>query len=183
MFYNLQIRIMKNLLFLTVIVFCIGCNKADFDIENPDVEKFVQQIKDGSYDNYLIGENGEKLWLLMPNFKEEHIPMLIKYSTDTTHINSFPTNPVSSRKAYPKGYGILGECLLWTVEGIRNGTKYGSLDPYLIDNSKEEMERYTGVNGSEVLKVQELYENWWNEHQSSNWRDVNPLEKTTYAWY
>lgn len=174
---------MKNLFLLTAIIFSMGCNNPDYDIENPDVEKFVQQIKDGSYDNYHIGENREKLWLQMPNFTEEHIPLLIKFSTDTTHIHSFPINPVSSRSPYPIGYGILGECLLWTVEGIRNGTKYGSLDPILIDNSKEEVEQYGGINGIEVLKVQELYENWWNEYQSSNWRDVNPLEKTKYKWF
>lgn len=181
--FKAKIRIMKNLLFLTLIIISIGCNKADFDIENPDVEKFVQEIKEGSYDNYHIGKNKEQLWLLMPSFTEKHIPLLIKYATDTTHLNAYPINPASSRMPYPKGYAILGECLLWTVEGIRNGKKYGSLDPFLIDNSKDEKEKLKGINGKEVMQVQETYKKWWNEYQSSNWRDVNPLEKTTYLWF
>jgi len=35
---------------------------------NPEVEKFVQQLKNGTYDYYEKGENGEDLWLLIPNF-------------------------------------------------------------------------------------------------------------------
>lgn len=176
---------MKNLLLVAVVIFCVSCGKEDFNTNKPNVEKFVQQIKNGSYNNYHVGENGEKLWLRMPEFTEEHIQLLIEFSSDTTHINVYPINPISSRTPYPNGrnYGFLGECLLWTVEGIRNGMGYGSLDPYLINYAKDEKERYNGVNGNEVLKVREFYKGWWDEYQTSNWKDIDPLEGKTYNWF
>ena len=33
-----------------LMLFCISCEKADFDLDNPDVKEFVKQIKSGSYD-------------------------------------------------------------------------------------------------------------------------------------
>ena len=67
----------------------------------------------------------------MPNFTERHIQSLIDFSKDTSHIATYPFNPISSRTSFPYGrnHCILGECLLWTVEGIKNGYGYGSLDP------------------------------------------------------
>ncbi|MGQ8338523.1 DUF4943 family protein [Sunxiuqinia sp. A32] len=177
---------MKMLFVAIVLIFsCVSCEKEDFDINKPDVGKFVQQIKNGTYDNYYVNENGEKLWLLMPEFNEEHIQLLIEFSSDTTHIHAYPLNSLSSRTPYPIGrdYAILGECLLWSVEGIRNQMGYGSLDPYLIDDARDESERYKGINGNEVLQVRELYKDWWDEYQTSNWREINPLEGTTYRWF
>jgi hypothetical protein len=50
---------MKNIIIvITLSLFCIICERNGFDIENPDVARFVQQIKNGTYDNYELGENG-----------------------------------------------------------------------------------------------------------------------------
>ena len=124
---------MKKLFFSAILILlCIGCEKDKFDIDDPDVAVFVNKLKSGTYDYYERGETGENLWLLMPEFTPDHISSLIDFAYDTTHISDFPVNPVSSRRPYPEGreYFILGECLLWTVEGVRNGNRYGSLDPF-----------------------------------------------------
>jgi len=163
----------------------IGCEKEKFDIDNPDVSVFVKQLKDGTYDCYEKGESGENLWLLMPKFTSNHISSLNEFANDTSHISDFPINPISSRRPFPEGreYFILGECLLWTVEGIRTGYGYGSLDPFLIDTALAESERYKGLNGDEILLIRDIYKNWWDNYKDGDWNDTNPLEETSYRWF
>jgi len=147
--------------------------------------KTTDECENGTYNCYGKGENGENLWLLMPKFKEKHIQSLIDYSKDTSHIIDYPFNPISSRTPYPVGrnYCILGECLLWTIEGLRNGSGYGSLDPYLIDTALAENERYKGLEGSEILIVRELYKDWWKNLKDKDWKNKNPLEESSYRWF
>ncbi|UZR96359.1 DUF4943 family protein [Chondrinema litorale] len=177
---------MKNLLFIVVLtLFFTSCEKDEVDINNPDVQKFVQQIKDGTYNHYEKGQNREDLWLQMPNFTKSNIQSLIDFSKDTSHITNFPLNPVSSRKPFPadREYLILGECLLWTVEGIRNDFRYGSLDPYLIDTALNENERFQGLKGTEILIIKDVYNDWWNSLKGKDWKNTNPLENTSYIWF
>lgn len=173
------------MLFLTFIVltaFCNSCKKDNFDIDHPDVETFVKQLKDGTYNKYETNDKGENLWLKMPKFSETHIPLLIALSKDTTHIKNFPVNPMSSRSPFPEGrsYFILGEGLLWIVDGIIKATAYTSLDPFLIDVSKNEAERYKGITTREILKVQEIYANWQKSNRALT---GNPLENSPYRWF
>jgi hypothetical protein len=175
---------MKNLLFITILTISFfGCERDEFDPDNPDVVKFVQQLKNGTYECYKKGDNGEKLWLIMPKFKEDHIGSLLAFSKDTAHINKFPVNPLSSRTPFPgdRDYFILGECMLWTVEGIRNDSGYGSLDPYLIDTTSTEANK--GLKGSEILTVRGSYQVWWSNFKDGNWKEENPLEVTPYRWF
>ena len=166
-------------------VLIISCDPGEFDFNNPKVKSFVEELKAGTYDDYELGDDGQNLWLKMPAFNENHIASLIELANDTTRIDKFPLNPISSRTPYPNGrsYLILGECLLWTVEGIRNGSGYGSLDPYLIDATKDDLERYFGLSNSEILDVRELYQAWWDENKNGNWEEVDPLEGTGFAWF
>lgn len=177
---------MRKMVVVTILaLFCASCEKDEFNVQNPNVFKFVSQIKEGTYTSYEKGEDGENLWLIMPEFTEEHIPALLELSKDTTHIQFYPINPISSRTPFPNGrdYYILGECLLWTIEGIRNGTKFGSLDPYLVDTSRTESERNKGLNGEEILIVRGIYEDWWNTYKNADWESKNPLEETSYSWF
>ena len=178
---------MKNLvLIIALTLLWVSCEKDGFDINNPDVKTFVQQIKNGTYNCYAKGENGENLWLQMPKFTKEHIQSLIDFSKDTSHITNFPLNPFSSRTPFPYGrkdYCILGEYLLWTVEGIRNGSGYGSLDPYLIDAALDANERQMGLKGTEILIIKDLYKDWWNNFKEKDWKNKSPLEGTSYVWF
>lgn len=164
----------------------MSCGKEDFDLENPDVEKFVQQIKNGSYDKFLFSESGERLWTEMPNFKEEHIPLLINLSNDTSLISPiehFPINPVSSIPPYRVNNGkaciMLGEYLLWCVEGIIEGTAFASLTPILVNQTYNEDYR---LNGKEIIEVRELYQDWWKEFGKLGNMNKLPLDDTVYHW-
>ncbi len=176
---------MKNFFLISLLTIILsGCSK-EFNLQNPDVKDFVQQLKNGTYNCYEIGENGEILWLQMPEFTEDHIQSLLDFAGDTAHITQFPVNPISSRRPFPDGreYFILGECLLWTIEGIRNGYGYGSLDPILMDTTKTIPERFKGLTGAGILTVRDLYSDWWSLNKKSNWQNINPLNQSPYRWY
>jgi len=170
---------------LFIMLFCFSCQKEKFDINDPDVGIFVAQLKSGTYNCHEIGGNGENLWLIMPKFTKAHIQSLMDFSKDTSGIEDFPVNPISSRSPFPLGreYYILGECLLWTIEGIRNGNGYGSLDPYLIDTAKPEEVRYKGLSKAEILIVRSYYLEWWKSFKNDNWQDIHPLAETSWKWF
>ncbi len=171
----------KWILYTMIGMLFVSCKKDQFDIESPNVGVFVQMLKSETYDAYELNEKGERLWLKMPRFRQGHIASLIELSKDTTHIKSFPTNPISSRTPRPQGrdYFILGECLLWIVEALRGG---GSLDPYLIDASKEGVEKYKGVTSTEILMISDKYRQWWNSYKNGDWKGNDPLGSTSYRW-
>lgn len=178
---------MKNLIiFIVFLPFFISCEKDDFNIDNPDIEQFVQQIKNGTYDKYKLGENGEKLWTIMPNFKKEHIPLLIDFAKDTSLVcpcNHFPTNPISSIPPYRindnKECIMIAEYLLWCIEGIIEERDFASLTPILINQSFKEEKR---LLGGVILEVRELYLNWWEEYGITENTNNLPLEGTIYKW-
>lgn len=175
----------KFLVFIVVALLCYSCENEEFDVENPDVKEFVKLIKEGNYNSYRMGDKGEKLWLLMPAFDKSDIKDLLNYAKDTSHVEEFPINPISSRTPFPNGrdYFILSECLLWTIEGIRNGSGYGSLDPFLIDLDLSDYYSYKGLNCDKILIVRDLYLDWWNKYKEADWQEKYPLEDTPYGWY
>lgn len=177
---------MRKLIFIAcVALFLTSCEKDNFDIDHPDVATFVQQIKTQTYKVYEKGENGEKLWLKMPHFTEENIPELIEFAKDTTHITKFPYNPLSSMTPFPAGrdYSILGECLLWVVEGIRRESEYASLNSYLVNTSLSENERYKGLKGADILIIRNAYQSWWDNFKDKDWKNTNPLDNTSCVWF
>jgi hypothetical protein len=178
---------MKNLFIILSVLTLLGtgCLKDEFDPYDPDVDTFVNQLKKGTYNSFEKDENGENLWLQMPEFQKKHIQRLIELAKDTSHIKDFPINPISSRIPFPgsRDYFILGECLLWAVEGVRNDNRFGSLDPFLIDVSLPESAIRNGLKATEILQVREIYKNWWQDHKDKDWKNTYPLENTTYRWY
>jgi len=177
---------MKKIYFVIFLsILCTGCTKDKFNLNKPDVDLFVKQLKNGTYNLWEKGEKGENLWLLMPAFNPGHISALLEHAKDTSHINEFPINPISSRRPFPEGreYFILSECLLWIVEGIRNGYGYGSLDPYMIDTSLIDSERFKGLRCNDILIVRDIYKEWWDTLKDDVWQSKDPLEETSYRWF
>lgn len=103
----------RILMFVLLILAFASCGKETLDFNNPDVELFVKQLKNGNYS--VEGSDGLSKF---PRFTQEDIDDLLKYADDLTVIPAFPLAPVS----YSAGGKLrLGECILWTVETIRLG--------------------------------------------------------------
>jgi Domain of unknown function (DUF4943) len=146
----------------------------DFDLNNPDVDQFVGLLKTGTYFNKV----GDQL----PNFKIYQIDRLTFYLKDTSVIKMFPVNPISSMLTAPK---ILNECLLWTIDGIRLGRKYPSLEPCLKDTSRSKSTGYRRLSGKELIAVSEIYTTWYNEYKrnpSETLRVKNLLKTNALRW-
>ncbi|NDW13497.1 DUF4943 domain-containing protein [Bacteroides sp. 214] len=170
----------KNLLILclTVFLFC-SCERMESDFLNePDVKTFVKQIREGSYnvkDNY-----GD---ITLPNFYSDHIPELLEHVDDMSSIPSYPVSPISLSVGNRK----LGICLLWTIEGIRQGVKYPSLSPTLMVYTTPDKQDVREVTNEEAIAVATLYKKWWKGEYPYNIRHdkftIDPLEGTDYAWF
>ena len=157
------------------IILTVCCSKDDFDMHDPDVDQFVRIVRDGNY--------FQEIGFELPDFKMKHIDRLLYYLQDTSQIEEFPINPLSSKYTTPK---ILNECLLWTIDGIRFASKYPSLEPCLIDTSNFiEDFGYSRLTGREIIEVANLYLSWYEEYSadpSEALKTKNLLENTTYIW-
>ena len=152
-----------------------SCQKDEFDMKSPDVDQFVSILKSGNY--------FEKVGYDLPDFSEKHIERLLFYLKDTTSLNEFPTHPLSSKHTNPK---ILCECLFWTIDGIRLGSKYPSLEPCLLDTSTySDLTGYIRVSGKKLIEISNLYINWYNEYKKNpteTMKKKNLFENTPYKW-
>jgi len=179
---------MKNLMIFTALfIFCMSCERDDSNIDNLGVERFFQQIKNGTYNEYELGENGEKLWTVMPNFKKENIYLLLTLANDTSLVcpcDHFPINPISSIPPYRK-YGnqtciMMGEYLLWCVQAIIEGKTFASLIPILA--KKESTMEKENLSGREILHLRRIYIEWWEEYSNTGDWERLPLDDTNYRW-
>ena len=97
---------MKANLFFTIVIVlsvCLSCNKPDSD--NPNVENYVNLLKNVSYSSFEL-----------PNFSASDIPALLVYRNDTNNIKNVPANPISSFRMIQCKLGMV---ILWNIESIR----------------------------------------------------------------
>jgi hypothetical protein len=155
--------------------FVCACEK-DFDLHSPDVNQFVQMLKNGTY--------REKVGYDLPDFKMADIDQLLVYAKDTSVIEFFPIAPEASHFT---GKFILNECFFWTIDGIRYQKKYLSFGPGLRDTSMspDHYDGYPRLSGETLLEISDLYIEWFKEYKtnpSELLRKKNIFENTTYCW-
>lgn len=152
-----------------------SCQEVEFDQRNPNVDQFISILKSG---NYL-----KEVGFILPDFTEKHIERLLLYTMDTTKVENFPNNPVSSKYTTPKR---LNECLFWTIDGIRFGNKYPSLEPCLIDTTTYSQQTgYLRVSGKKLEEISGWYNDWYNEYKKNPTEELkkkNLFENTSYKW-
>ncbi|NOR87952.1 MAG: hypothetical protein GQ527_10110, partial [Bacteroidales bacterium] len=108
---------------------------------------------------------------------------------DTTIINRYPVNPISSRSSFDCHVGIVA---LWFIETIRlteqdNSTsrlKYPSITPSLMYLGNDPNEYPTNSKELMELAYQE-YEKWWKKVEHINRGEasqLDPLKGTKIFW-
>lgn len=152
-----------------------SCQKDEFDMKSPDVDQFVSILKSGNY--------FKKVGYELPDFTDKHIERLLVYSKDTSILNEFPNNPLSSKITNPQ---MLNECILWTIDGIRFENKYPSHEPCLIDTSTySELTGYKRLTGEQLIEISDLYINWHDEYMKNPTEKLKKkrlFENTPYKW-
>jgi len=107
----------------------------------------------------------------------------LKYAEDLTIIPSFPS-------VYNTNNGKirLGECMLWVIEYIRQGTP-PSLGCKMVLANAENYEAIYFLTDEEVLDAAACYRSWWEERQYPKTRWTidpchdEPLCGTGYRWW
>ena len=149
-----------------LIVSFTGCTSEEMDYNNPDVALFVKQLKSGTYKM-----KNEKGVVEVPHFTEEDIPELLKYAEDLNN-----------------GKIRLGECMLWVIESIRQGTP-PSLGCKMVLANAENYEAIYFLTDEEVLDAAACYRSWWEERQYPKTRWTidpcydEPLCGSGYRWW
>lgn len=163
---------------VAVIISFTGCSSEEMDLNNPDVSLFVKQLKAGKYKM-----QNDKGVVEVPRFSEEDIPELLKYAEDLTVIPSFPSIYNTNN-----GKIRLGECMLWTIEYIRQGTP-PSLGCKMVLANAENYEAIYFLTDDEVLEAAACYRRWWEERKypKTGWSIDpcygDPLCGTGYRWW
>lgn len=162
----------------SLMVSLVGCSSEEMDYNNPDVGLFVKQLKAGTYN-----VTNEKGVVEVPHFTEKDIPSLLKYADDLTIIPSFPS-------VYNTNNGKirLGECMLWVIESIRQGTP-PSMGCKMVLANAENYEAIYFLTDDEVLDAVDCYRHWWEERKLPKTRWTidpcydEPLCGTGYRWW
>ncbi|MBB4043603.1 hypothetical protein GGR06_001385 [Bacteroides reticulotermitis] len=174
---------MKKTLFMLCMVISLtlsftGCSNEELNYNDPDVTLFVKQLKAGTYNM-----KNEKGLVEIPHFMDKDIPSLLKYAEDLTIIPSFPS-------VYNTNNGKirLGECMLWIVEYIRQGTP-PSQGCKMVKANAENYEAIYFLTDEEVLDAATCYRRWWEgrKYPKTYWTIDpcydEPLCGTGYRWW
>ena len=159
----------------------VSCSEEALDMENPDVDLFVKQLKTGT-----LAVNEQTGTVIMPQFTTDDIEGLLRYAEDLTEIPSFPLAPVSYLAG---GKPRLGECVLWLVESIRLGGRNASLGYRMVRKDALNYEGIYFLTDDELLDAAAHYRRWWNGVNRSDGLSVvgisggEPLAGSNYRWW
>lgn len=164
-------------LFTTLLV--ASCSKDSLDYFHPDVEIYIEQLKNGTYDAIALNNvNG------MPHFGMDDIPLLLEHADDMTIIPSFPL-----ALTFPDSKLRLGECVLWTIESIRIG-RNASLGSKLVYVGADNYEGIYFLSDDDLRQAADSYRRWWEEYNNTPqiyWVNDpcynDPLCGTPYMWW
>lgn len=173
---------MKKLIYMLVLGCCLlvagACNETQLDMQNPDVELFVDMLKKGTY-----RQKDDKGMPVLPHFTAEDIPELLEQASDMTLIPSFPTVYTANT-----GKIRLGECLLWVVETVRLGYP-ASMGCHMVHADAENYEAVFFLSDEEVQEAVEHYRAWWDKRRSARfvWKAdpgmQDPLYGSGFRWW
>ena len=172
-------KTLKALLFCLSLISILGCEKNESeDLKNLEVEKYVEQLKNGEYES-----------LDLPEFTFKDIPALLKYRNETQIISNYPINWISSMHGPSCRLGIY---VLWTIESIRAVAidseyligRFPSQNPILSKRHADESELVYDDESHETAA--KAYFDWWEKNKNKTFDEFNiiaPLLETEYRWH
>jgi hypothetical protein len=162
-----------KLLILTALFGLIGCEK---QVDNPEVETYISQLKSNSYEAYEL-----------PAFTSSDIPALLSYRNETMVISNFPHNGISSLWAPDCKLGMY---VLWTIESIRAVEieskyligRFPSQNPILALRASTEL-KLVHDDESQTVAAKAYYDWWHSTHIFKDKMKIDPLKDTDYRWH
>lgn len=169
---------LRNLVICISLMSFLSCNDNESeDLNNLDVDSYIELLKDGKYNSFEL-----------PEFTDKDIPALIEYRNETQIITGFPVNMISS---FATTDCSLGMYILWTIESIRAvgiDSKYligrfPSLNP-IVQKREEPFEIADGNEIQEIIS--KSYFDWWESNKNKEFIEfstIDPLSDTEYRWH
>ena len=172
---------MKTLRTIIVCIFLIsfsGCDKNESeDLNNLDVDSYIELLKEGKYDSFEL-----------PEFTYKDIPALLEYRNEIQIIKDFPINGISSLWL-PECK--LGTYVLWTIESIRAVAidseyligRFPSQNP-IVQKREDPFEIEDGKKVHEIIS--KSYYDWWENNKRkefNEFKQIDPLINTEYRWH
>jgi hypothetical protein len=132
--------------------------------------------------------------LMLPSLEWGDIPKLLKVGNDSTKIDNFPVNPISSFYQKDCYMGILS---LWLIESIRITElrksnqpfeKFPSQNPIIIEKLKQTTnpEQWRNPNTTMMMATAcKAYQKWWDKAKKLDKKEAckfDPLEGTGLRW-
>lgn len=143
-------RLYLSAIFAALCLWVTSCTNEVLDYNNPDVDIFVKQLKQGNYTT----KNNQGL-LIIPEFGMNDIPKLPDYSDDISVISDFPIGYNAKN-----GKLRLGECMLWIVESIRLNMP-ASQGAKMVRANALNYEGLYFLTDEEVREAALYYRAWW----------------------
>ena len=137
-------------LFSMICMLMVSCSNEILDYNNPDVDLFVKQLKDGTY----ATKNSQGV-ISVPEFTIDDIPKILDYADDMTVISDFPIGYNAMN-----GKLRLGECMLWIIESIRLNMP-ASMGAKMVRANAPNYEGLYFLSDEEVLDAALRYRSWW----------------------
>ena len=168
----------KTFIICIFFVSFLSCDKNDTeDLNNVTVDKYVEDLRNGTYDSFEL-----------PEFTYKDIAALLEYRDETQIITDFPVNMISSF-AMPEC--SLGMYILWTIESIRAVAidseyligRFPSQNP-IVQKREEPFTMEDGIEIQEIIS--KSYFDWWNSNSNKEFiefKEIDPLINTEYRWH
>jgi hypothetical protein len=140
--------------------------------KNERVEKLFAGMNAGQYrDNEF------------PALTWADIPALLERVDSVAVLQTFPVNSESSQRETTCTEGMIA---LWLIEGVRQGSKFPSLNALCFKRGVEKGEKWSKASEANHKELARLYRAWWKKVKELDPKKaaaVNPLKGTDLAWY
>ena len=156
------------ILFLTAPVFGQTKSVEDEIVINEKVSELLQQMRDGNYRHNLF-----------PELTWDDVPSLMQIAESELVIANTPTNPLSSFRQTDAREGVIA---LWLVEGIRQGSKFPSLNCMLVDGESNLPHNHPSLHSIAL----DHYQKWWKQVEPKPVEedtDLAPMTDSKLRWY
>jgi hypothetical protein len=135
------------------------------------VKKLFDSMRSGKYAEFEF-----------PRLDLTDVPTLLGFADSTKTLTTFPRNPLSSQLELQCSEGMVA---LWLIEGVRQGSKYPSLNA-LCFKGKVEGTDWTKASEDNHKEVAKAYRAWWEKAKTlmpEKAKAIDPLKDTGLSWH
>ena len=139
-------------------------------VKEQKVKKLFDSMRSGKYRE-----------IEFPRLDLTDVPALLEYADSTKTLKSFSRNLLSSQFEPECSEGMVA---LWLIEGVRQGSKYPSLNA-LCFKGKVEGTDWTKASEDNHKEVAKAYRAWWAKAKDltpEKAKAIDPLKDTGLSW-